>query len=118
MRIFATRKPWKIIVGLAVLGFAVTACFYLIGTYHDYTKPFTLLDAVLGFADLILCPPALLFAWCIDCEYGTPAGLVTNLIIVGLLNTALYAAIGFVIAFRGRRRSSPSSQGQESGKRG
>lgn len=112
------RKPWQIIVGLAVLGFAVTACFYLIGTYHDGTKPFTPLDAVLGLANIILCPPAVLFAWCIDCEYGTPAGLVTNLLIVGLLNTALYAAIGFVIAFRGPRSSSATSQRTESDDRG
>jgi len=44
------RKPWKIIVGLAVLGFAVTACFYLIGTYHDYTKG-TPLGRCLGFGE-------------------------------------------------------------------
>jgi len=34
-------KGLKIIAGFAVLGFAVTAVFYLIGTYHDYTKPVT-----------------------------------------------------------------------------
>ncbi|MGB6823157.1 MAG: hypothetical protein WBE21_13845 [Candidatus Acidiferrales bacterium] len=111
------RKPWKIIVGLAVLGFAVTACFYLIGTYHDYTK-LTPLDDVLALANIILCPPILLFFWCIDCEYGTPGGVMMYLIMPGLLNAALYAAIGLVIAFRGPRSSSPSSQGQESGKRG
>lgn len=105
----AIRKPWKIIVGLAMLGFAVTAFFYLIGTYHDYMKPFTRLDAVLGLANLVLCPPALLFAWCIDCEYGIPAGLVTNLMIVGLLNAWLYATIGFFIACRGSKKSSTTS---------
>jgi hypothetical protein len=68
-------KRWKTIVGFAVLGFAITAGFYVLYAYKDYTKPFGFLDAVLGIANLILCPPVLLFAWCIDCEYGTPPGL-------------------------------------------
>lgn len=43
--------------------------------------------------NLVLCPPVMVFASCIDCEYGTPAGLETNLMVVGLLNAALYATI-------------------------
>lgn len=112
------RKRWKIIVAFALLGFAVTACFYALGTYHDYTKPYGLLDDVLNCANIILCPPmlliTLLFYWCIDCEVGTPAGTMIFLIIPGLLNAALYAAVAFVILFRGRRIASDISTGKDS----
>ena len=93
-------KRWKTIVAFAVLGFAITAGFYIFGVYRDYTKPAGVLDIVAAIANIILCPPVLLFAWCIDCEYGTPAGLVVNLAIVGLMNAALYAAIGLAVAQR------------------
>jgi len=99
-------KRWKTIVGFALLGFAITAGFYVLGVYKDYTKPSGLLDVALVFANIILCPPLLLFAWCIDCEYGTPAGLEVNLVIVGLLNAALYAVIGLAVA---RRREGKGS---------
>jgi hypothetical protein len=98
-------KGWKTIAGFGVLGFAITAGFYVLWTYHDYTKSFSPLDGVLAVANVILCPPVLLFAWCIDCEYGTPAGLQVNLITVGLLNAGLYAAIGMAVARRGEKRS-------------
>lgn len=100
------RKLGKIVVGFAVLGFAVTACFYAVNTHYDPSKHGFLLNAFALFGNVILCPPILLFAWCIDCEYGTPAGLVTNLMIAGLLNAWLYATIGFFIACRGSKNSS------------
>lgn len=99
-------KRWNTIIGCAVLGFAVTAGFYVLGVYTDYTKPLGLLGAALDVANIILCPPILLFAWCIDCEYGTPAGLEVNLVMVGLLNAALYAVIGLAVARRRERKSS------------
>ena len=74
------REWWKTIAGFAVLGFAITACFYVLWTYHNYARPFGPLDLVLSVANMILCPPILLFSWCIDCEYGTPAGVQANLI--------------------------------------
>jgi hypothetical protein len=91
-------KRWKTIVGLAMLGFAITAGFYILGVYHDYAKPSGFLDTILAFANVILCPPILLFVWCIDCEYGTAAGLEVNLVIVGLINAALYVVIGLAIS--------------------
>jgi hypothetical protein len=100
-------KKWKTIVGLAVLGFAVTAGFYVLGVYTDYQKPAGLRDAILAIVNIIFCPPILLFAWCIDCEYGTPAGLEVNLVMVGLLNAALYAVVGLAIARRRERKGPP-----------
>ena len=100
----ALGKRWKTIVGFAVLGFAITAGFYVLGVYRDYAKPFGPVDDAVAVANIVLCPPALLFAWCIDCEYGTAAGLQVNLVIVGLLNAALYAAIGLLVAQRRERK--------------
>ena len=92
------REWWKTVAGFAVLGFAITASFYVLWTYHDYAKAFGPLDFGLYAVNVILCPPILLFSWCIDFEYGTPAGVQTNLITVGLLNAALYAMIGIAVA--------------------
>lgn len=97
------RERWKIIAGFAVLGFAVAACIYVLNTYHDYTKPFGPLEVVSGLVNMILCPPVLLFLWCIDCEYGTAAGLEVNLLMVGLLNAALYAGIAMAFVLRRER---------------
>ena len=98
------RDSWKTVAAFAVLGFAITAYFYMLWTYHDYAKAFGLLDFVLYAANVILCPPILLFSWCIDCEYGTPAGIEVNLIMVGLLNAALYAVVGTALARRRKRK--------------
>jgi hypothetical protein len=87
-----------------MLGFAITAGFFVFWVYQDYTKPFGVLDDVLALANAILCPPVLLFTWCIDCEYGTTAGVEVNLVFVGLLNAALYAAIGHGVARWRERR--------------
>jgi hypothetical protein len=100
------REWWKTIGGLAALGFAITASFYVVNTYHDYAKSLGPLDFLLFAANVILCPPILLFIWCIDCEYGTPAGVEVNLIVVGLLNAALYAMIGIAVVRHRKRRMS------------
>jgi len=102
----AMRNPWKTIGGLAALGFAITACFYVLYSYHDYTKSPGTLELVMYAANVILCPPILLFMWCIDCEYGTPAGFEVNLIVVGMLNAALYATVGMAVARYRRRKTS------------
>jgi hypothetical protein len=100
------RKSSKTIGGFAALGFAITACFYVLYTHHDYARSPGTLDLVMYAANVILCPPILLFMWCIDCEYGTPAGLEINLVIVGLLNAALYAMVGMAVARHRRRKMS------------
>jgi hypothetical protein len=98
------REWWKTIGGFAVLGFVITACFYVFNTYRVFPHSAGPLDLVLDVANVILCPPILLFVWCIDCEYGTPAGIEVNLIMVGLLNAALYAMVGTALARRRKRK--------------
>jgi hypothetical protein len=39
-----TRKPWKTIVGFALLGLAIAAVSYAYAAFHDYTKPINWLD--------------------------------------------------------------------------
>jgi hypothetical protein len=93
------------ILGSALLGFAIAAVFYVLGAYllrHE-TSPGPL-DLVLSVANVILCPPVLLFVWCIDCEYGTSGGLLVNLILVGLLNGGLYATTAFAVSRRRERK--------------
>jgi len=100
------REWWKTIGGFAVLGFVITACFYVFNTYRNFPHSAGRLDVVLDAANVILCPPILLFMWCIDCEYGTPAGVEVNLIMVGLLNGALYAMVAIAVARRRTRKMS------------
>jgi hypothetical protein len=98
------REWWKTIGGFAVLGFVIAASFYVFNTYRVFPHSAGPLDLVLDVANVILCPPIFLFMWCIDCEYGTPAGVEVNLIIVGLLNGALYAMVATAVARRRKRK--------------
>jgi hypothetical protein len=90
------RKPWKTIVGFAVLGLAIAGACYAHGALHDYTKPMTGREAALGLVSLILCPPQLLFAACMDCEVIGWGGFIMYSI-VGGLNAALYSVIGALV---------------------
>jgi len=98
------RDSWKTIGGFAALGFAITACFYIYYSDSLASAPPRVLDLVLVAANVVLCPPVILFAWCIDCENGTAAGVETNLIFVGLLNAGLYMLIGKAIVGRKMRK--------------
>ncbi len=62
------RKPWKTIVGFAMIGLAITGACYADAAFRDYTKPMNGLESAVATASLILCPPQLLFTFCIDCE--------------------------------------------------
>lgn len=87
------RKPWKTIVAFALLGLAIAAVSYAHAAFFDYTKPMNVFDFARIFVSVILCPPQLLFAACIDCEVIGWDGFIMYSIIGGL-NAALYAAIG------------------------
>lgn len=79
------RKPRRFVLSFVLLGLLVAYASYAYAALHDYSKPETGLQLTLvGFA-LLLCPPQLIFAACIDCE------------VIGGLNAALYAFIGAAI---------------------
>ena len=97
------RKPWKTIIGLALLGLAIAAICYACAAFYDYTKPMNGLRFAMVCISMILCPPQLLFAACIDCEVIGRGGFIMYSI-VGVLNAAFYAAIGSVVV-RLRKKS-------------
>jgi hypothetical protein len=90
------RKSWKTIVGFALLGLAIAGACYAYAAFYDYTKPMNGTKVALTTTSAILCPPQLLFAFCIDCEVIGWGGF-TMYSIIGVLNAALYAAIAAVI---------------------
>jgi len=90
-------KSRKIVFGFALLGLAVTGVCYAFAALHDYSKPWTGLDPALELLSVIVCPPQLIFAFCIDCEVIGWGGFV-QYAVIGFFNTALYAAAGAVVA--------------------
>jgi hypothetical protein len=90
------RKPWKTIVGCALLGLAMAALSYAYAAFYDYTKPMNGRDLAAMAVSVILCPTQLIFAFCIDCEVIGWDGLIMYSII-GVLNAALYSVIGAVV---------------------
>jgi hypothetical protein len=97
------RKRRSLTVVLAVVGFAMAA---VIWGYSELTAsstpPFNL---PLWGAFILLCPPSLLTIPLIDVEPGSIDFTITWLMI-GLLNSTLYGAIGIMI---GRFRWKPDS---------
>ena len=101
----ACKSPWF----FAVCGVVVTAAIYTHDVFYDFTKPASGVDVMLGIVEIVLCPPYVLSALCIDCEVGTSAGLQI-FSIIGLLNGGLYWLIaGFV---KRRRAASASHSAQ------
>jgi hypothetical protein len=98
------RSGWKTIIGFALLGLAIAAVCYAYAAFFDYTKPMNALRFAIIVISMILCPPQLLFAACIDCEVFGRGGFIMYSII-GVLNAALYAAIGSAVV--GLRKKLP-----------
>jgi hypothetical protein len=90
------HKPWKTIVGFALLGLAIAGACYAHAAFNDYTKPMNGLKSAVETVSLILCPPQLLFTFCIDCEVIGWGGFVMYSTI-GVLNAALYSVIGALV---------------------
>lgn len=104
-----TRKAWKTTVGFALLGLAFTGAAYAYAAFYNYSKPMNGFDAALVAISILLCPPQLLFAFCIDCEVIGRFGFIMYSII-GVLNMALYALIGFMVVGLRKGTSSPSTE--------
>jgi len=91
----ACKSPWF----FALCGVAIAAAIYTHDMFHDFTKPARAVDDALWIAEIVLCPPSLLSALCIDCEIGTSAGLQIWLVI-GLLNGGLYWLLAAFVKHR------------------
>ena len=90
------RKPWRTIACFALLGVAIAGASYAYAALFDPNKPMTGFHFVLTLVSVILCPPQLLFATCIDCEVTGWDGFIMYSII-GALNAGLYATIGVAV---------------------
>ncbi|MGB6684981.1 MAG: hypothetical protein WBH24_15130 [Candidatus Acidiferrum sp.] len=100
------RRGWKTIIGFALLGLAIAAICYGYAAFYDYTKPMNGFRFAMVGLSMILCPPQLLFVACIDCEVIGRDGFIMYSI-VGILNTALYAAIGSVVVLLRKKSARP-----------
>ncbi len=99
------NKRSRLIVGYAFLGLIIAAAYYMDAVIRDYSKPMGAMATILWILSLVVCPPSLLFAWCLDCEVIGWTGVVIYSII-GVLNAALYAAVGAAVtAWRKQRES-------------
>jgi len=97
------KNYWLRTGTFAMVGLLVTVISYLYLLYvFNWHSP-TQLDIRVGWASTILCPPSLLFSWCIDCEVGTAGGVVAYRI-SGFLNAILYGLIGSWLKRRETRR--------------
>ena len=90
------RTPWKTIVGFSLLGLAIAGASYAYSAFYDYTKPMNGIRFAVATISMILCPPQLLFTFCIDCEVIGWDGFIMYSII-GVLNAVLYSVIGALI---------------------
>lgn len=92
VKIALMRTGRKTIIGLAVLGLAISGICYAYAAFYDYAEPTNGLTVIL----IIVCPTQLLFLLCIDCEVIGRGGLIMYSI-VGVLNAALYSVIGALV---------------------
>jgi hypothetical protein len=102
------NKPWKTIVGFALLGLAIAALCYAYAASYDYTKPTNGFDLALMVVSAILCPAQLFFAFCIDCEVFGWDGFVMYSII-GVLNMAIYAVVGGIVVSLQKDKNPPTT---------
>jgi hypothetical protein len=100
-------KRSKTILGFAALGLLISGACYLYAAFYDYTKPTNWFDVTVIGVSVILCPPQLLFGFCLDCEVIGWAGFIMYSII-GILNAALYSLIGFIVVTIRRDAISPT----------
>jgi hypothetical protein len=101
-------NPWKNTLWFAALGLAVAAFSCANWALQDYTKPTSVTQVVIGLASVVLCPPTLLFAACIDCEPVGWGGVIM-FSTIGILNAALYAVIGVGVHFIRHDRNRPAA---------
>jgi hypothetical protein len=88
-------KPWNSGPGFAALGLKFAGASYL-WAFLDYTKAMGLFSFLVTSLSIILCPA--------DCEVSGWDGFTTYSII-GLLNTVLYAAIGYMVLAARKRQT-------------
>jgi hypothetical protein len=88
------RKRRQLTLGFALLGFVIAAAFF--AYFETDPAPQSPVAVWTGVVALVLCPASLLFVTAIDIEVQTTAFTIMWSI-VGLINVALYVAVGAII---------------------
>jgi hypothetical protein len=88
------RKRRRLTTTLAVVGFLVAAVIWAYSKLTDSSPPH--FNLPLWTAFIVLCPPSLLSAPLIDVEPAS-SGFTMMWLVIGLLNSALYAVVGMVV---------------------
>jgi hypothetical protein len=100
-------KPWNSVPGFSALGLTFAGVSYLYAAFSDSSQPMSLVNLLATSLSVILCPTQLFFLMCIDCEVSGWDGFTTYSII-GLLNTLLYAAVGYMVLAARKKADSPT----------
>jgi hypothetical protein len=90
----AKRKRRRLATTLAVTGFVIAAAIWAYSELTNSSPPH--FSFPLWTAFMILCPPSLLSIPLIDVEPGA-SGFTIMWLLIGAVNSALYAVIGFVV---------------------
>ncbi len=84
-------KQWKLIVGFAALGLLIAAFFFI------FVGILGIVDGSVYTAMLVFCPPSLL-AIPFSETMRDKSGFYVICLLIGFLNSGLYALIGALIA--------------------
>jgi hypothetical protein len=90
------HKRRRLIIGLALFGLAITAAIYASIRFTPDAEPPSRAAIFLGVISIILCPPSVLSVPLFDIDAYTAPGAILWLLI-GLVNSGLYAAIGAIL---------------------
>jgi hypothetical protein len=99
-------KDWRIILRFSLLGLAIATVFF--GFSEMDPTPGSLVAIWMGVAAIFLCPGSLLFVTAIDIEPQT-TGFTIMWLIIGLINCALYAAVGAAFVGLRKKRDGPAT---------
>jgi uncharacterized membrane protein SirB2 len=100
-------RDWRIIFRFALLSLAIAAVFF--GISEADPSPGSSVAIWAGVATMILCPGSLLFVTAFDIEPQT-TGSAAMWLIIGLINSAVYAVIGAAyVGLRKKRDGSATS---------
>jgi hypothetical protein len=97
-------KQKKLIIGFGVTGLGIAGALF---SYLEFTNYRPLRPALLGAA-IIFCPLSLLSVFFLDIEPHT-AEEVLGWFVIGLINSALYGAIGALVGKHLWKSGSPTT---------
>ena len=98
----AIANKRRFVARFAVLGLVIAFVFWAYNASNDHTKPMNYFHAAVTVGFVVLCPPSILSIPFWEPDPDSLPGIVIRSVI-GLLNSALYAAIALAIRWRADR---------------